>query len=333
MKNNHPIDFVVTWVDGNDQEWKRDLVKYSDDTDSSIDKKEARYRDWDLFKYWFRGVEKFAPWVNKVHLITCGHYPEWLNLEHPKLNFVKHEDYIPAEYLPTFSSRPIELNIHRIKELAEHFVLFNDDVFLINEVECKDFFNNGCPNDAAAMSVLGSGEYSKVLYNSLVVLNRNYDKSKVIKEAPFKWLNIKYGSQLVKNVLLLPYRNFTGFSNYHLHQNYLKSTIKEVWLREFDVLDSTSKRKFRSDLDINLYLIRWWQLASNKYHLVSKYKEGKYCALGVTPISEVERAIMNNEILSLCLNDVDVQDDFIYLKERIISALHRKLPNKSSFEV
>lgn len=28
------------------------------------------YREWGTFKYWFRGVEKFAPWVNKVYLVT-----------------------------------------------------------------------------------------------------------------------------------------------------------------------------------------------------------------------------------------------------------------------
>ena len=27
----------------------------------------------DNLKYWFRGVEKFAPWVNKIYFITYGH--------------------------------------------------------------------------------------------------------------------------------------------------------------------------------------------------------------------------------------------------------------------
>ncbi|MBQ6357217.1 MAG: capsule biosynthesis protein CapK, partial [Solobacterium sp.] len=38
-----------------------------------------RFKDWGLFKYWFRGVEKFAPWVNKIYFITWGHVPTWLD--------------------------------------------------------------------------------------------------------------------------------------------------------------------------------------------------------------------------------------------------------------
>ena len=38
------------------------------------------YRDWGTFKYWFRGVEKFAPWINKVYLVTDDQIP----------NLVKH---------------------------------------------------------------------------------------------------------------------------------------------------------------------------------------------------------------------------------------------------
>jgi hypothetical protein len=100
-------------------------------------------------KYFFRGVEKFAPWVNNVFFVTFGHYPTWLNLKHPKLKFIKHEDYIPKRYLPTFNSHTIELNYHRINELSNHFVYFNDDMFIINHMNQSDFFENGVPKHIA----------------------------------------------------------------------------------------------------------------------------------------------------------------------------------------
>ena len=125
---DYPIDIVVPWVDGSDPEWEAERSQYrpviKSDTSSS------RFREWGLFQYWFRGIEKYAPWVRKVHLITWGHLPEWLNTSHPKLNIVNHKDYIPEEYLPTYSSHVIELNMHRIPDLAEHFIYFNDDVYL-----------------------------------------------------------------------------------------------------------------------------------------------------------------------------------------------------------
>ena len=71
------IDFVVMWVDGNDPEWQKKKNKY--DVNAKSDGSIYRYRDWDLLQYWFRGVEKFAPWVNKIYFITWGHLPKWLN--------------------------------------------------------------------------------------------------------------------------------------------------------------------------------------------------------------------------------------------------------------
>ena len=79
------IDFIVTWVDGNDPEWQKTRNEYLGIKTSEDNAGVQRYRDWDLMRYWFRGVEKFAPWVNKVYFVTCGQRPERLNPDHPKL--------------------------------------------------------------------------------------------------------------------------------------------------------------------------------------------------------------------------------------------------------
>ena len=79
-QSNEPIDFVIAWVDGNDQKWKREKEWYArrDAKQSLCDNREERYRDWDNLQYWFRGVEKNAPWVHKIYFVTCGHLPKWL---------------------------------------------------------------------------------------------------------------------------------------------------------------------------------------------------------------------------------------------------------------
>ena len=93
----YPIDFVITWVDGQDDVWRKQKASYSHTEEE--DDSEERYRDWNLLQYWFRGVEEFTPWVRKIHFVTCGHLPTWLNTEHSKLHIVRHEDYIPKEFL------------------------------------------------------------------------------------------------------------------------------------------------------------------------------------------------------------------------------------------
>ena len=146
MKTDTQIDFVIPWVDDTDPVWRAKKAEYTGvkETEGNTC---VRYRDWDTLKYWFRGVEKFAPWVRYVHFVTDNQKPEWLNIEHPKLRWVKHTDFIPQEYLPTFNSHTIEFNLHRIPDLAEHFVYFNDDVFLIRETKEEDFFVDGIPCD------------------------------------------------------------------------------------------------------------------------------------------------------------------------------------------
>lgn len=61
--------------------------------------------------------------------MTNGQVPEFLNHNNPKITLIKHSDYMPEKYLPTFNSNVIELNYHRITELSDNFVLFNDDCY------------------------------------------------------------------------------------------------------------------------------------------------------------------------------------------------------------
>ena len=98
------IDFVMPWVDGSDPAWREEFLKYralqapqgepACDTGTAagaVDASEERYRDWDTLRYWFRGVERFAPWVNRIHFITWGHLPAWLDTAHPKLHVVRQD--------------------------------------------------------------------------------------------------------------------------------------------------------------------------------------------------------------------------------------------------
>src|SRR5699024_1665485 len=262
-----PIDFVIPWVDGSDPDWNEEKQKY--DGKSNIDSRNIRYRDLDNLKYWFRGVEEFAPWVNKIHFITWGHLPSWLDTFHPKLNILKHEDYIPEKYLPTFSTRPIELNFHRIEGLTEHFVYFNDDMFITKRVEKDDFFKNGLPCDTAVMMPMISKFRNSTMANVsnvMEIINTTYEKNSVIKRNLFKWLNVKYGKHLISTILMLPYKNFPGFLNQHLPNSYLKKTFEELWDNEYEVLDKTCRNKFRTAKDVNQQLLKYKQYADGNFY-------------------------------------------------------------------
>ena len=178
---NQQIDFVVTWVDCADPCWQK---IYRDFTGKETVSDCNRYRDWGTLKYWFRAVEKNAPWVNKIFFITCGQKPDFLNTDHPKIKCVTHSDYIDSKYLPTFNSNVIELNLHRIPELSERFVLFNDDILLNAPVSPEDFFVDGLPCDSAVLDMIipmGNNDvFYHALLNNLDIINKNYKKRNVL---------------------------------------------------------------------------------------------------------------------------------------------------------
>ena len=220
-----------------------------------------RYKDWGLFKYWFRGVEKYAPWVDKVYLITWGHLPEWLNTNSEKLVIVNHKDYIPEKYLPTFNSNVIELNIHRIKELSENFVLFNDDMYLINNVNKEDFFNEGIPCDTPSLNIhcpQKSNLIQSISNNNVGIINDHFNFKETFGKNRKIWLNIKNGNKNLRTLFLMKCPRYPGFWQQHIPISHLKSTFNKLWELEPDILDETSSHKFREKTDINHWLMKDW---------------------------------------------------------------------------
>ena len=337
MNENSPIDFVIIWVDGSDPEWLAEKAIYAPPVHT--DSRPERYRDWGLLPYWFRGVEKFAPWVNKIHFVTWGHIPKWLNTSHPKLNIVRHEDYIPEKYLPTFSSHTIELNLHRIKGLSENFVYFNDDTFITAPVSEEDFFKCGLPCDSAVLNVhcyAPSLPIQMIAINDTGLINEHFDIKETIKAAPLKWLSPSYGKFLLRTLPLMFCPRFPGFYQPHLPSSLKISTTRELWKAEPEALDRTCMNKFRSAYDVNQWVFREWQLAENNF-VPRSLSVGKTFYPDRDGKDEFVRAaeyISGRKKKLICINDCRLtEDEFEKYKHIIINAFDTILPDKSGFEV
>lgn len=115
------------------------LPKYADDETYSPN----RFADFEQLRYSLRSVEKYAPWVRQVFVVTNGQIPHWMNMDSPKLTVISHEEiFEDTSILPTFSSPAIEANIHRIPGLSERFLYMNDDVMFGKEVWPEDFVSD-----------------------------------------------------------------------------------------------------------------------------------------------------------------------------------------------
>ena len=331
-----PIDFVIAWVDGNDIEWQKEKNRYlHPDEDSQFDASEIRYRDWDNLKYWFRAVEKYAPWVNKIHFITCGHKPEWLNIDAPKLHVVKHSDYIPKEYLPTFSSHPIELNLYRIPGLSEQFVYFNDDFFLNAPVKPEDFFVHGLPCDSLEEKPMTFPAHlltNSVFVNDLIFANEHFQRKKSRKGMWRKWYSFRDPHVLVKNLILSLFNDetFLGLNIHHLPQAYLKQTFQEVWELEPELMSETCSHRFRDEKDVSQCVFKFWQLLNGNFYNYNKRKAGRSLTVS-TKTPEICQAIRNHQYKFICINDSD-QIDFEKTRQLINGAFEEVLPEKSIYE-
>lgn len=331
------IDFVVMWVDGNDPEWQKEKQKFSvdDNADGSI----YRYRDFGLLKYWFRGVEKFAPWVNNVYFVTWGHVPEWLDLNNPKLKVVKHSDFIPEDYLPTFSANAIENNLHRIDGLSEQFVLLNDDFYLIDSVKETDFFKNGKPMDTVALNVQCPQRSLVSRFfgiNNTAIINDHFNFERSIKENFWKWYSLKNGKNVLRSIVLKGCPRFPGFWQHHLASSFCKSTFEEVWEKEYEILHQTSSHKFRESTDVNQWLFKDWQIASGNFE-VRNVKFGEAFYIDRDGITNIKNRIINyithQKGKMIAINDGEMSDlEFNLLVEDLEKSFNEILPTKSHFE-
>ncbi|RLN26380.1 hypothetical protein BBJ28_00002343 [Nothophytophthora sp. Chile5] len=155
-----PIDVVYTWVNGTDPRWKTEkefwhkhwiasltgqplpvwgeepvAIKGKDDSNS-----DNRFRDNEELRYSLRSLEKYAPWIRHIYVVTDGQIPSWLDIESPKLSIVKHREiFANQSHLPVFSSPAIEWSLDNIPGLSDMFLYFNDDVFLGAPVRPEDF--------------------------------------------------------------------------------------------------------------------------------------------------------------------------------------------------
>ncbi|MBQ1091946.1 stealth family protein [Streptomyces sp. B93] len=136
-----PVDVVYTWVDGNSPRWRRRRAEWTAAGYHEEAANAARYLDHDELRHSLRSLSQYAPWVRTVHLVTDEQIPPWLNLGAPGLHLVGHKEiFSDPGLLPTFNSHAIESQLHHIDGLSEHFLYFNDDVFLGRPVTPQDFF-------------------------------------------------------------------------------------------------------------------------------------------------------------------------------------------------
>lgn len=333
------IDIVIIWVDSSDNNWYQEFKKYNSRKIDSTNN-DSRFRDWGTLKYVFRGIDKFMPWINKIHFITHGHKPEWLDINNEKINFLSHKDiYLNKENLPVFNSSSIELNFLGIKNLSEKFIYFNDDMLVLKETEIERFFQNDLPVDFLIQGIPRRGKIYEIFFkpevwqknicNNIDLINKNFIKKDLNK---IYFEERTYG---IKNILKNKFFNlfdlFGHIEHYHHPQSYLKNTLKETYKVYKDEIDYTCSQRFRTKKDLTIYINRYWQLCSGNFY--PKYFSDFY-TINVKNKKTAKIAVEKmKSVRFLCLNDSkELKENYDTIKNYVIKELDRILPDKSQYE-
>lgn len=223
MTADFPVDLILPWVDGNDPTFVRERNRYA-----VAPVPAARFVQAGELRYALRSVEKFMPWVTRVVLVTNGQLPPWLNLKYPHLKILTHAEFMPVSALPTFNSCAIEMGVTKWPDLAEHFLLANDDTFVFRPVTREYFFPapNRVNNYYAFYSRKNYGETS---YGRQLLFIRKRLK------AVFPGLDFP----------LEPTHNISA---------YLKSSVAPAWKLFAEELSATVQSRFRTENNMNFYL-------------------------------------------------------------------------------
>lgn len=332
------IDIVYTWVDGSDSNWNRkrkEKAKIEKHLLSEANS-DARFMDNNELKFSLRSIYKYAPWINNIFIVTDNQVPKWLNVLHPKIKIIDHSEiFIDKSVLPTFSARGIESQLHHIKDLAEHFIYFNDDMFLGNHCTPEHFYIN---DNIARVFV------------SEIISSRSKKAFDINKRPKHKRNDHQYAIVNSRNLVKERFNKSIYFNIRHGAKPLLKSKLYEIEEVFGDKLKTTARNSFRTNEDVlMLHLFEYYAIikkfGKTKYlktvskksnildlfsFFISNYTFG-YINLHDKNISANLDYIKGNKPFMICLNQTP--ETPIENLERIKQFLESYYNEKSPFEI
>ena len=320
------IDIVYLWVDGNDKKWKYKKYELEKKINGSVNINPdanllCRFIDNQELKYSLRSLEKHAPWINHVYIVTDDQCPNWLNLHCQKVTLIDHKDIMPKEALPSFNSIAIENCICNIKGLSEYFLYANDDMFFYKKITPDFFYDKNLYPICRFHRTKKHPENS--LYNAIIENARLMIKDKfniymavnphhcidAYRKSDFLAFQKEYKEE-VKKVI---------YSNFRKRNNF-----ERIAYLMYACVIQHGRKKIVKKVDLDLPTI-----IRMKNYIIKKYSKD---SLYISANSENPKIYLEKFSPKLfCINDNEhtSNDDRTKIKE----ILEEIFPEKSSFEI
>ncbi|MDT0643878.1 Stealth CR1 domain-containing protein [Zunongwangia sp. F363] len=241
---NIQVDAVITWVNGNDKNWQGKINAYSEKKiNFSSENHLKRYNSIGEIDIAIKSIIKFAPFIRNIFLVTDNQSPDSFDslksLAQEKsinLELVDHKVIFHGyeEYLPTFNSSSIISMLFRIPNLSEHFIILNDDFFIMKEVSVNDFFINGEP------IIRGKWQH----FNENRTLRKFYREILTFLNIPIKNGKISFKERQQNSAKLAQMDKYVR--RFHTPVSVRKSTLMNFFKKDPTLLRNNIKHRFRN---------------------------------------------------------------------------------------
>ena len=309
-KKNNPIDVVIAWVDGSDNFLIKKRKNYLKSNLNEIPPgaQSTRFSSLNEINYCLISILKFASFVRKIFIVTDEQTPsinEIVKKYFPKrisdIEIIDHKhifrDY--EDFLPTFNSICISNMLWRIEGLSDHFVYFNDDVFLTRKILPEVWFKKARP-------VLRGNwvfpPFERLIWDKLRV---NYHKIRfgINKEKPPSFqINQWNAAQLLKF-------KFRYLKSSHTPLAMNKKVLENYFTKNKNILKENLKFRFRNYKQFNTVA-----LANHLEYITGNKNLSKSQAVYMKPYNRGEKYItrkfkqckQSQNNLFLCIQSLDL---------------------------
>lgn len=277
------IDAVYLWVDDSDPEWLQRKSSALGTETAHAKVGASRFRQHGELTASLAMLAKNAPFIRRVFIVTDNQLPPVHDLANVpfEIRVINHSDFMPAEFLPTYSSRALTANLHRIGELSEKFLYLNDDVFITRTAQPSNWF---------------AGDKIVLRYTDTEMPSRvSLAADEVVYNARWRTIDLANSRQ---------WPNIDGMPQHGAHP-FLKSALQELW-NEFpeDMQRVSASRVRTADGLLPEWLHNLYVNSQGK----ARIESGSYKYIAINDRSSlpaiIHMLLKRGEFLTVCLNDV-----------------------------
>ncbi len=251
------IDAVITWVDGQDPRHIAKRNQIIDVHDTKAQRSATRaLGSVDEITYCVESIIRYAPFIRTIFIVTDEQVPEIYHAHPDRIKIIDHKEIFRdyEQVLPTINIFSIECMLYRIQGLAENFIYFNDDFFLVKPTRPEDWFIDGLPVIRGRWENLTEKIWYKRIASALGI--RKADRAGFRKTQ--------------STAALLAGFDKTFFRCYHTPRALRKSTFEKFFKEYPELLYRQIKHRRRAADQFNPYSLIWHlEIKQNTAHIAA----------------------------------------------------------------